>query len=335
MRRWIGKAFCWSAILVSLLGASACSRAPAVLDPHGPAAVQISGLSWLLIGLGTLVYVGVSGFLLAALFRRRQAQRAVGVSRENGGPPIVIWGGIVMPVVVLLIVFGLTLNTLIALSAPEHPDELVINVIGHQWWWEVEYPAQEILTANEIHIPVGQPVRIRLMAEDVIHSFWVPQLHGKLDMIPGQTNTFRIQADTPGAYRGLCAEFCGIQHARMLFLVVAKAPADFVAWVETQRAPAAAPTTTLAEQGQALFLDSTCAQCHAIAGTTAAGQLGPDLTHFASRSEIAAGVLENNRTNLATWITDPQKIKRGSLMPATLLTVTELEALLAYLESLK
>lgn len=324
------------ALFVSGLCA-ACGQAPSALEPRGAAAAEIGWLIWILIGLGTLIYVGVCAFILLAIWRRRggeEARNRIGhVSQSHS--KIVIWGGIVMPTVVLLGIAGLTLNSLISLAAIERADEITIEVTGHQWWWEVVYPEQGVVTANEIHVPVGQPVRLHLISEDVIHSFWVPQLHGKLDMIPGQTNSFTIEATTAGVYRGLCAEFCGIQHARMLFLIVAQPPAEFAAWLEAQQSPAAAPVDALAVQGQEIFLETPCAQCHAVAGTAAAGRLGPDLTHFASRREIGAGVLENTPENLTAWLVDPQQHKPGNLMPATVLPDRDIQALVTYLESLK
>ncbi|MEZ4616044.1 MAG: cytochrome c oxidase subunit II [Caldilineaceae bacterium] len=282
-------------VLLALLMTSGCGDAPAVLDPQGPAATEISRLSWILIGLGTLVYFGVCALLLVALLRRRRTSHKVTDDDRRAGHNFVLWGGLIMPTVVLLVIFGLTLRTLMALSASPRPAELTIEVVGQQWWWEVIYPDHNIVTANEIHIPVGQPVRINLRAAGVVHSFWVPQLHGKLDMIPGRTNSFSIQADSAGDYRGLCAEFCGIQHARMLFLVIAKPPAEFEQWLTQQQQMASPPTTASAQQGQAFFLETACAQCHAIAGTPAQGRLGPDLTHFASRREIGAGTYENTQ----------------------------------------
>lgn len=323
---------------------SACGRAPAVIDPFGPAAAKINTLSWILIGLGTVIYVGVCAFLLVALFRRRSATHSDSqidgsrIAEEQGqrtGKRIVIWGGMVMPSIVLLVIAGLTLNTLLALATDPEEELLTIEVIGHQWWWEVNYPEENIVTANEIHIPVGRPVRIMLEAEGVVHSFWVPQLHGKLDMIPGRTNSFTIQADEAGEFRGICAEFCGIQHARMLFLVIAKEPEEFDQWLTEQQQPAAMPESPSAQQGMRFFLETPCAQCHAIAGTTAEGRLGPDLTHFAGRREIGAGTMKNTRENLAAWLLNPQERKSGNLMPATTMTDEELTALLDYLATLQ
>ncbi len=321
----------WVLIACVLTG---CGDSPAMFDAAGPAAQEINRLWWLLFGLGSAVYVVVVGYLLLALYRRRQPLADGGLA-EGGSTRTVIWGGIIIPALILLVVYGFTVRTLWALSPRGTADELVIEVIGHQWWWEVHYPEQAVITANEIHIPVGQPVRIELSSVDVIHSFWVPELHGKLDMIPGSTNTFWLEADRPGEYWGLCAEFCGTQHARMLFLVIALPDPEFDQWLVAQQQPPAPPTDEVALQGQQLFLETACAQCHAVAGTPANGRLGPDLTHMASRRTLAAGVLENNPGNLGGWLIDPQHIKSGSLMPSTLLRGDELQALITYLQTLK
>jgi len=311
-----------------------CGDSPAIFDAAGKAASEINRLWWLLFWLGSAVYVAVIGYLMLALHRRRQPL-AEGSLLSGGSTRTVIWGGIVIPALILLVVYGFTVRTLWTLSARGADAELTIEVIGHQWWWEVRYPDQAIITANEIHIPVGQPVRIELSSVDVIHSFWVPELHGKLDMIPGHTNTFWLEADRPGEYWGLCAEFCGTQHAKMLFLAIAVPTAEFDQWLTAQQEMPVAPTDALAQQGAQLFMESACAQCHAIAGTPANGRLGPDLTHFASRRTLAAGVLENNVGNLGGWLIDPQHIKSGNLMPSTLLRGEELQALIAYLQTLE
>jgi cytochrome c oxidase subunit 2 len=238
-----------------------------------------------------------------------------------------------MPVVVLVGVYALSLGTMRAIRG-QGSDEVVIDVIGHQFWWEVRYPNQEIVTANEIHIPVGEPVALRLTSADVIHSFWVPELHGKLDLTPGLTTHLLLQADQPGEYRGQCAEFCGVQHARMGLLVIAGTRADFDAWVARQQLPAAPPTDEVAIAGQQVLLGSSCVYCHTVAGTNATGTLGPDLTHLASRRTLAAATVPNTRGHLAGWIIDPQAIKPGNKMPPTNLSAEELLALLAYLETL-
>jgi cytochrome c oxidase subunit 2 len=213
---------------------------------------------------------------------------------------------------------------------------LDIEIIGHQWWWEVHYTNQDFDTANEIHIPVGQTVTLHVTTADVIHSFWVPELHGKMDLIPGQTNTFTIQADQAGVYRGQCAEFCGAQHAHMAFLVIAESAEDFQTWLDHQSQPGAEPEVgSLEQQGQQAFLGSACVYCHTIEGTNASGHVGPDLTHLASRRTIASGILPNTPGNLAGWIINSQTIKPGNHMPPMNLNGDQVQALLAYLATLK
>ncbi|HEV2706187.1 MAG TPA: c-type cytochrome, partial [Pyrinomonadaceae bacterium] len=207
------------------------------------------------------------------------------------------------------------------------------------WWWEVEYdnrnPSLNVTTANEIHIPVGRPVFFRLTSNDVIHSFWVPNLHGKTDLIPGRETTTWLRADRAGTFRGQCAEFCGHQHAHMALTVVAEAPEQFQAWYDAQLKPAREPATPAEARGREVFLTSPCVMCHKIQGTDAGGNAGPDLTHLASRPTLAAGTLENTRGHLAGWVVDSQKIKPGNRMPPNNIEPDDLQALLDYLQSLK
>jgi cytochrome c oxidase subunit 2 len=196
-------------------------------------------------------------------------------------------------------------------------------------------PSSSFSTANEIHIPVGQPVELTLRSVDVIHSFWVPNLHGKKDLIPGQVNTLVLQADRPGIFRGQCAEFCGLQHANMALYVVAEPPDEFARWQERQRRPAPEPATDAARRGRDVFMASSCVLCHKIGGTMAGGVAGPDLTHVASRLSLAAGTLPNTRGHRAGWIVDPQMHKPGNNMPPNLLSPGDLQALLSYLDTLR
>jgi cytochrome c oxidase subunit 2 len=218
-------------------------------------------------------------------------------------------------------------------------DAVNIELIGHQWWWEARYhdedPSREFTTANELHIPVGRPVVVTLRSNDVIHSLWIPNLQGKKDLIPGRTATLRLRADRAGTYRGQCAEFCGLEHALMALLVEAEPGERYEAWAAQQRRPAAAPADALARRGQEVFLGKSCVMCHTVTGTTANARLGPDLTHLASRRTIASGMFPNNRGHLAGWILDPQSLKPGVNMPANSLPPDDLQALLAYLETLK
>lgn len=317
---------------------TSCGHSPNVFAPKGPAAGEIAQLGWLLVGLGSAIFVLVMGLLGYALFHQRSQEIDPAVDRHRWPTSTakrwVLVGGALFPALILAVILAFTITVLRAISAIEPNEGLTIEVNGRQWWWEVHYPRQRIITANEIHIPIGQPVRVVLNAGDVIHSFWVPDLHGKLDMIPGQTNEFWLQADHPGEYWGECAEFCGIQHAKMSFVVVAESPDAFARWQASASQPAVTPSAPLLQQGQALFLNSTCAYCHAIQGTSAVGNLGPDLTHLASRRTLAAGAVPNTAEQLAHWIVDPQQIKPGNLMPASHYAEAELQALLAYLLSL-
>jgi cytochrome c oxidase subunit 2 len=274
------------------------------------------------------------GIMLYGLFRRRSDTAGYERWRQRG-PRLILFGGALIPGLILLVIYGFTLSTLSALSATNTGESLAIEMTGHQWWWEVRYPNEQITTANEIHIPVGERVAIHLLSEDVIHSFWVPELNGKLDLVPGKTNTIWLQADEPGEYWGLCAEYCGIQHANMLFVVVAHPAEEFTTWLDDQRQPAPEPRNEAIQEGLDVFMEVECAQCHAISGTNATGDLGPDLTHFASRLTIGAGAVLNNRGNLSGWIVDSHGIKPGNLMPPSELTGPQLQALLTYMETLR
>jgi cytochrome c oxidase subunit 2 len=221
----------------------------------------------------------------------------------------------------------------------ESKNPITVQVIGHQWWWEVQYPNTDasmwITTANEIHVPVGKPIVLLTSSRDVIHSFWAPNLQGKRDLIPGYQTAIWFQADKEGVYRGQCAEFCGAQHAHMAFYIVAEPMDKFQQWLLGQRDPAPEPSSEVTKHGRDVFLSGTCIMCHTIRGTNAGSRVGPDLTHLASRSYIAAGTLPNNPGSLGGWISDPQSIKPGVRMPPNPLKSEDLQALVAYLQTLK
>jgi cytochrome c oxidase subunit 2 len=294
-----------------------------------------------MLGAFTAIFVLVLALLLGALYRGPARPPVGGESdarHEGPAPPLgrtgfIVAGGVILPVVVLTPLFLLSLGTSATLRQPR--EGLTVRVVGHMWWWEVRYPEQGVVTANEIHIPAGQPVRLELASADVIHSFWVPRLHGKRDMIPGIENVFWIQADEPGIYRGQCGEYCGTQHANMAFHVVALPPEEFEAWLAARAKPPSEPTTPEERRGFQVFMKAGCAQCHAIQGTQAKGNVGPDLTCLGSRRTIGAAMLPNTHGNLAGWIADPLAIKPGIKMPRTYLAADELLALVAYLEGLK
>jgi cytochrome c oxidase subunit II len=302
-------------------------------------AQNLKQLIWLMIGVCALVWLAVVLVLAATLWRRRPSPQdplSLDTARERRMGMIV--GASVAATVA--IITGFTLISFFATRGLSRADEseLQIDVKGYQWWWEVTYPDahsdQAFLTANEIHVPVGRPIRIRLSAADVIHSFWVPNLTGKLDLIPGRDNELTFTAQRPGVYRGQCAEFCGLQHAHMAFLVIADEPEAFDRWRAEQVAPAAAPASKEQQAGFQTFQDKGCAGCHAIRGTAAKGTHGPDLTHIASRRYIAAGLLETTRGSLAAWIADPQNLKPGNNMPMVALSADELKAVSAYMANL-
>jgi cytochrome c oxidase subunit 2 len=305
------------------------------LSPKSSASDQIARLWWVMLIASAVIFGVVLVLVFVAVLRRRGSEQAPPTT-SRGGLWIPAVGGIAIPIVVLAGLFALTLRTLPRTSpASASATGLTIEVVGRQWFWDVAYPGTGVRTANEIHIPVGIPVNVEVSSGDVVHSFWVPELNRKIDMIPGQTNRVTLEADQAGTYRGQCAEFCGLQHAHMAFYVVAEPKAKFDAWLARESQPAALPSTPELERGQQVLLGSSCVYCHTISGTTASGKIGPDLTHLASRRSLAAGLIPNSPGYLAGWILDPQHVKPGSKMPATDLSGAELQALLAYLESLK
>jgi cytochrome c oxidase subunit 2 len=326
-------------LLVSSFSLVGCGGPASTLDARGPGAQRNDLLFWGMAVIAALVFVVTIGLLLYGLLRRRRLdpEEAVApITQDRGGMGFVVGGGVVFPVVVLVTLFVLTMVALGAQAAEDHgPTVLTVQVVGHRWWWEIRYPQQGFTTANELHIPVGQQVRIDVTSADVIHSFWVPSLGRKMDAIPGRTNSLAIEANVPGTFRGECAEFCGVQHANMAFLVVAQTPASFQAWLTDQEAQAAPPAGALASRGERVFLTAGCATCHTIRGTPASGTFAPDLTHLASRGTLAAGTIPNTVGNLGGWIEDPQGIKPGNLMPPQHLTGPQLQALLAYLRGLR
>lgn len=314
-----------------------CSGWQSALDPAGPAAQELHGLFWLFTITCAVVWWLVMLALLAALLRRPPGTRA-GAERAQRRSARVVGGAVAATA---LVIAGLTTASYVATRSisADRREALVIRLRGYQWWWEVTYPHerpdQVLLTANEIRIPTGRPVRVELAAADVIHSFWVPNLTGKQDMIPGRSNSLVFTAERPGTYRAQCAEFCGLQHAHMALTVVAEPPEAFERWRGAQLAEAAAPEGAEEEAGRRILEGKACAACHTVRGTAAAGHLGPDLTHVASRPFIAAGLLPTTRGSLAAWVADPQGIKPGNNMPMVSLTADELQAVSAYLARLR
>jgi cytochrome c oxidase subunit 2 len=306
------------------------------LEPAGPQAALIAAETWYLLAVMTAVFVLTAGALAIAIMRRRSAQPP---SRSNRAAAFTVGGALAVTAAVLIVNLVIDMRVAHALDHLSRDDALTIEIRGQQWWWDVEYaaddPSRRVTTANEIHIPVGEPVLLSLRSVDVIHSFWVPNLHGKRDLIPGYTRSLWIEVDEPGVYRGQCAEFCGHQHAHMAFAVVAEPRAEFERWYEAQLGTALPPAQGLASSGLDVFLGKSCPLCHTIRGTDASGRVGPELTHVASRVRIAAETLPNDDDALRAWILDPHAFKPGVRMPQNPLTTDEADAIVAYLRGLK
>jgi cytochrome c oxidase subunit 2 len=314
------------------------------LQAFGPQAAHVVDLWRLFLFICTGVFALVMAALVYALWRapRLRSQEPPDLStvnRPEPGPRRSVAAAVTAVVLLLLVLLAASVFTDRALARLPLKDAVNIEVVAHQWWWTVKYvdgPVSESFqTANEIHVPVGRPVVVKLNSDDVIHSLWIPSLSGKKDLIPGRTAVMAFQADHPGLYRGQCAEFCGFQHAFMAFDVHAHPPAEYEVWRRQQLATPPPPTDAQLQRGQALVESVSCAMCHAVQGTLAQGRRGPDLTHLASRRSIAAGTLPNTPANLASWILDPQRHKPGANMPATPLSAEDLAAIVAYLGSLK
>ena len=303
-------------------------RSPSILEPAGSAADRVESLWWFLFWVGAIVFAVVVILLLVSLRRRGRIEDPVDLSETSWGERFVAVSGVALPWLILTGAFVVSVVAMRELTARASDTALEIEVIGHMWWWEVRYPNGAV-TANEIHIPSGERVRLRLTSADVVHSFWVPQLQVKVDQIPGRENELWLDA-RPGRYRGQCAEYCGLQHANMIVQVVAEPRAQFNAWLANEARPA-----TAGGRGEEVFVSNTCAGCHTIRGTEAAAVSGPDLTHLAARETIGAGVKPNTRENLSELITQPQRIKPGMSMPPTSLSSEDLNALLDYLAGLR
>jgi cytochrome c oxidase subunit 2 len=300
-------------------------------DAHSPETRAIASLfteTLLVCAVILVVVVGLVGFCVVR-FRERPGDAEP--TQIEGHTRLEI-GWTLVPCVIVAILFALTARTMAASDAPPDTSPDLV-VIGHQWWWEARYPSGAV-TANEIHIPVGKDLVVRIESNDVIHDFWAPELGRKIDATPGHPVSIRIQADTPGVYYGACAEYCGAEHAWMRFEVIADPPAEFEAWLVRQLAPGSTPTSEAAARGARLFNDRTCVQCHAVRGTGPLARVAPDLTHLASRTTLGAGVLTNTPDHLAAWLKDPQSIKPGCHMPSLRLEDGDAKDLAAYLGGL-
>jgi cytochrome c oxidase subunit 2 len=362
-------------LLSSILLAACGENSPSILNTAGPVAASESFVFWVILIIATVVFVGVEAMLIYSAWRYRERPNSPTPRQSHGNVRVeLIWT--VIPAVILFVVLIFTIRGLIEVAPenqPSGPTE-VVRAVGHQWWWEFYYPKYNITTADSLHVPVGSVIQVELYSNNVIHSFWVPALTGKTDVVPGHDNQKWFVADKPGVYEGICAEFCGLQHANMRFNVVAQDSASFNTWVISQQQAAAQPAAgSLAAAGQQIFKNQ-CSTCHGIIGTDTNGYIdpkaqcnnpaspvgapcfvGPNLTHFGSRTSangqgglIAGGVLENNlqdcqpgdpnlleKCNLAKWLNDPQGIKPGNDMNIGSLSKDSINKLVAYLESLK
>ena len=336
----------WSVVLafaVALVASSCAGSGPQdYLDPNGPVARQADDLWNLTFGIAAVIFVIVEGLIVFALvkFRHRPGREA---AQFHGNTRVEV----ILTLVPALILAGIaipTVKTIFDLAKKPTGDVLNVEVVAHQFWWEYRYPDLGITTANELHIPTDKPVYLKLEGIDVIHSFWVPRLAGKRDVVPGHTNYMHLQADEPGVYKGQCTEFCGLSHANMRLRVYAETATDFDSWVAAQKEEAAEPGGAAAE-GAKLFVEGAgggtfpgggaCGSCHAVEGTTAQGIVGPNLTHFATRDTFAGAVYDNTESNLRRWLQDPPAMKPGVDMPDLQLTSEQIDALMAYLETLK
>jgi cytochrome c oxidase subunit II len=329
------------------MSASSCGvLAPlqSAIDPAGPQAARIYALDRGFIVISVVVFVLVMSALAYVLLRRRSPTEVASAPLHHDRAhearlTRIVAGATATTVIALVVLLVMSVRTGKALNFGDRPDALDITINAHRWWWEVTYsdatPSMQVNGSNELHLPVGRPVELHLKSADVVHSLWIPNLHGKTDLIPGRENVTMLQVDRAGEYRAQCAEFCGVQHAHMAMVVIAEPEEDFQKWLAAQRTPPPAPTGEAEKKGLDVFLRGTCATCHSIAGTPAQAIVGPDLSHLASRKTIGAGTLLNGPGALAGWVIDPQGIKPGVQMPSHALRTEDLDPLLAYLETLK
>jgi cytochrome c oxidase subunit 2 len=347
-KRWspltIGLTFVLSVAGLVVLASTAAAASPAqissIFDPVSPPAEAIRDLSWLVLAICAAIFVVVAGLLVCSIVRFRRRPD------DDGREPPQVYGSnqielawTVVPLLIVFVLFLATTRTIVAVqNAEPPPSALKVTVVGHQWWWEFRYPGLGILTANELHVPVSDPVHrrptfLRLASDDVVHSFWIPRLAGKTDVIPNRENHMWIEPMEPGTYFGQCAEYCGTQHAYMLLRVIVHPKDEFDRWVAKQRQPPVADPRVRA--GRDLFFSTACINCHRVGDTVATGTFGPDLTHVMSRETIGAGVAVNTPENLRAWTKDPDHLKPGVHMPAMKLTEDELDKIVAYLLTLK
>ena len=323
-----------------IAGPQATNPVPSIFEPHSTPADSIVHLSWFVLGISALIFVVVAGLLTYAVvkFRSKSSDELREPAQVYGSTQIELaWT--VIPILIVVVLFLATARVIHGIQDAAKPAAAVeVTAIGHQFWWEFRYPHLGVVTANELHIPVSDPGHptptfLKLLSADTDHSFWVPQLAGKTDLIPNRINETWLDPHRTGLFLGQCAQYCGTQHAKMLLRVSVDTPETFQDWIDAQRQPAIQDENEAA--GRRVFESTACVNCHAVGGTNATGRFGPDLTHLMSRSTIAAGAAENTKESLRLWIQNPDAIKPGSLMPAMQLTDADLDALVRYLETLK
>lgn len=331
MRRTMRAALGMAVVIVL----SGCAGSPTFLEPYSEIASHQARLYRILMVLSIVVFLFVETWLVYNIVRFRKHPDDESLPKQIYGNNRleVIWTGI--PLLLVATIFGLTVSTVNAVSAPEPAqDDLHLQVVGHQWWWEFDYPDLGIVTANELHVPANATVQVDLNSVDVIHSFWIPQLSGKMDVIPGQTNHLWLKTENIGEYHGQCAEFCGLNHANMRVKVVVESESDFKAWVANQQEPAVQPQTDLQRQGQEIVTTGICNSCHTLGDNQANNEIGPNLTHLMSRSVFAGATYELNETNLRNWLVNNQEMKPGNDMAINPKS-DEIDPLIAYLLTLK
>jgi cytochrome c oxidase subunit 2 len=305
-----------------------------IFDPASPEARAITHLFVITLWICAVIFSVVAGLVGYCLARYRQREETDDPAQTSGNKRLeVVWT--VVPFCIVLALFGLTARAMEKSDPAPESGEPDLVITGHQWWWEIRSPKLGYVTANEFHIPVGERLSVRLDSTDVLHEFWVPRLTRKMTAVPHAGNHVWLRADQPGVYQGVCSEFCGTQHAWMRLIVVAEPREKFDAWLRNQKRPAADVTTGDAARGRDLFRELTCVNCHAIQGVGGKSNAGPDLTHLAGRQLLGAGVVANTPENLRLWLTDPQQIKPGALMPNFNLSPSRREQLLAYFSTLQ
>lgn len=345
-RKQIRRALRLAYALVGMLALALVSAAPVVaqggttpstLDPKGPNGAAIATLFTVVLAIAVVVFVIVEGALLLFAFRYRRRPNDTSEPAQIHGNSRLEIAWTIAPALIVVTLFVLALQTQQTLDTKTvaAADQITVKVIGHQWWWEYQYPDLNITTATDLVIPTNKVVNLEITSVDVIHSFWIPQLNGKTDAFPNRINRSWIKADEPGLFYGQCAELCGPSHANMRAVVVALSSGEFDAWAKNQQTDAVAPTTPEAQAGQQALLVSACIGCHTINGTASQGKVGPNLTHMASRTSIAGGMFPNTEGNIRRWLKNPPALKEGAIMPNLSLSDAEVEALTAYLMSLK